>query len=508
MRLHCESATIMVMKKTHRARHSIQSLQVLFLLVFVFSIFLAVANLQTIREFFSRASGETADLIVDVQSIQGPLPQPWRNLAQGGEAHDWDLGPIVPSVKALEPEYIRIDHVYDFFNIVQRDGGNLRFDFSKLDAVLDDILATGAKPFISLSYMPPSIASSDIVSQPNNWGEWQQTVQRTIEHVSGTRGISDVYYEVWNEPDLFGGWKMYGDRSYVQMYSASARGAAAARGVRPFKFGGAATTALYKNWFVGLLKVTSENNLRMDFFSWHRYDRKLERFQQDIDEANTWLSDFPQYTNLELIISEWGHTPEVDAGYDTNFSAVHTAAASIVMAGEIDRAFVFEIEDGKHPGGQERWGRWGVLTHQSFGAQQKPRYQALRLMNRLQGSRLEVKGQGSWVKALASMSTPSSPQVLIANYDAAGRNAQAVPLTFTNILPGEYQLRQTFLGGRTNHQTIATESAIFKTTVSMPVNSVAVVELIPQFATESAQPLPPVQVKPDTIRTGFGRLLE
>src|SRR5690606_5022795 len=129
---------------------------------------------------------------------------PWRNLAQGGEDHNWRIGNLTEPVKTLKPEYIRIDHVYDFYDIVQGTPGNITFDWTKFDLIIDDILATGAKPYIALSYMPPAISSGDILAYPVHWSDWQLVVQKTIEHLSGTRKISDVYYEVWNEPDLFG----------------------------------------------------------------------------------------------------------------------------------------------------------------------------------------------------------------------------------------------------------------------------------------------------------------
>ena len=161
------------------------------------------------------------------------------------------IGPVVNQMKTLDPSYIRIDHIYDFFNIVQGSPGNLSFDFSRLDPMIDSILATGAKPLIALSYMPSVIAQDgNIINQPVDWNDWALTVQKTVEHYSGrgNKNIAGVYYEVWNEPDLFGGWKVYGDKNYITLYSYAATGANRATNVQPFAIGGPATTALYKNW--------------------------------------------------------------------------------------------------------------------------------------------------------------------------------------------------------------------------------------------------------------------
>ena len=113
-----------------------------------------------------------------------------------------------PQVAEVKTQYVRIDHIYDGFNVVNREDGNLKFDWTGLDRIVDKIRATGATPFLSLSYMPLAISKGDIVDEPKDWNEWALTVQRTIEYYSGEKGIANVYYEVWNEPDLFGKWTM------------------------------------------------------------------------------------------------------------------------------------------------------------------------------------------------------------------------------------------------------------------------------------------------------------
>lgn len=444
----------------------------------------SAAQIDQVREFFSRASGEPANLQVDVLNVVGTTPRPWRHLAQGGEEAAWRIEPIAGQVRALKPEYIRIDHIYDFYEIVQGTPGNLQFDFSKFDVILNDIEATGATPYIALSYMPPAISSGDIVATPQNWADWQLTVQKTIEHVSGTRNTPNVYYEVWNEPDLFGGYKYYGDKNYLTMYTYAAQGAQNARVRQNFKIGGPAITALYKNWFDALLTHAARNNLRLDFFSWHRYSYSIDQYRQDMTEARTWLQRYPGYENIELHITEWGHDSNNHAGYDTRFGAAHTVAGAIEMMGIVDKAFVFEIQDGKDPEGKPAWGRWGMLQHQSFGSTPKPRYRALQMIDRLGNLQLQVLGKGTWVKAAAALNNEGHPQVIIANYDQNGRNTENVPLTFTNIIPGEYTITKEFLSGLKQSEKVATTSTSVQTFVPMAVNDVALVTLTPVIPTQ------------------------
>ncbi len=448
------------------------------LVVLIVALVFGVQGVQIVRQYISRASSEPANITVNTKVVIGPLPRPWRYLAQGGEDADWRIQPINNQVKALNPEYIRIDHIYDFYDIVKGTPGNISFDFSKFDVILTDILATGAKPYISLSYMPPAISSGDIVATPQNYADWQLVVQRTIEHVSGTRGISDVYYEVWNEPDLFGGWKAYGSKNYLQLYGAAAQGAQNARVSQPFKIGGPATTALYKNWFDALLTYVTENNLRLDFFSWHRYSNDLDQYRKDMFEVQSWIQKYPQYQpTLEFHITEWGHDSKNHAGYDSAFGAAHTVAGAIEMIGVIDKAFVFEIQDGKDPSGQAYWGRWGMLTHREFGSQIKPRYKGMQLLESLGYERLQLLGKGTYVKAVAARKSETVFQVLLANYDPWAKNIENVPITFQNVTPGSYRVTKTYLSRAKEISTLPTTELGLQVMVPMNPSEVVLVEV-------------------------------
>ena len=435
---------------------------VITLLLIVGAMTAAMLNIKTVVEYFSRASYEPANITVDTSRVLGPVERPWRNLAQGGEDKAWRMSTLRGPVAALHPEYIRLDHIYDFYDVASGSPGNVQFNFSKLDLVIDDILATGAKPYLALSYMPSSLAQGgELVGQPIRYEDWQLIVQRLIEHVSGTRGISDVYYEVWNEPDLFGGWKYYGDKNYITLYAYASNGARAARGVKPFKLGGPAITALYKNWFDALATAAIENNYKFDFFSWHRYSSDINVYRSDMAQVQSWVEKYPQLKDsLEFHITEWGHNSDVDAGYDGKYSAAHTVAAAIEMVGIVDNAFLFEIQDGKDPGGKEYWGRWGLFTHSSFGSKAKPRYQALRLLDGIGGDQLHLLGKGSFVKALASRRADGAYVLVLSNFDPSGANSEVVPVLLQNVAEGDYLVEINYLS-KSKQQLLQTTTGTF-----------------------------------------------
>jgi len=440
---------------------------------------ITVITIHKTTNYLSRASGTPASLVVNYEGVIGMIPRIWRNLAQGGEESKTMLGEIVPEIKELKPDYIRLDHIYDAFGVISKIDNQLIYDWSKLDLAVDEILSTGAKPFLSLSYMPRSIASSDIVSPPNDWDEWGQVVQATVEHFSGrnNRDISGVIYEVWNEPDLFGGFKTYGSKNYLTMYEVSARAAMRAKNTNQFEIGGPATTALYKNWLEKLIKFAAEKHLRLDFLSWHRYDREIEVFERDAKQAMEWSENILAFTDLKFYVTEWGYDSENNPAYDTELSAIHTLAGVRTMMGRIDRAFIFEIKDG--PGEDKYWGRWGLLTHENFGkSERKPRYWAIKFLNELYPFRVSLAGEGSWVKGIASMDDKGNLRLLIVNYDPQGKHNEIVPISFENLPRKNFSYkRREFMGKTTRQARIATTSANWKITEYMNPNTAMILEL-------------------------------
>lgn len=440
---------------------------ILFLLIVAVSVPVSLILINQKTNFFNRASGVNANLLIDVARLVGneSRQESWRNLAQGGEEKGRQLLSVLDQTKTLKPNYIRIDHVFDYYTP------------EELDQVVKDITATGAKPFISLSYMPPTLAKGgDITGLPNDWNNWENLVTKTVERISGKAGlnINNVYYEVWNEPDLFGKFKTYGSKNYLELYNHTVRAATRANGVNAFKIGGPATTSYYDNWFKKLISYSDNNNLRLDFLSWHRYSKKLIDYEQD-------TISFIHYPNRELIISEMGPNSENDKVYDENFGAIHLIATTALLEGKIDKLFNFEIKDGMGP--QKYWGRWGMITHEKWGKPEvKPRYRAMQFLNNLiGGSNLSLEGQGSWVKAIAKRYDPPAGaveiKILIVNYDEYGNHAEAVPIKIINLPSNSFNLKRIDFNGGVNTEKIELPENIWETTLFFKSNTASILEL-------------------------------
>lgn len=456
-----------------------QLVQIGLLIALLFLLPLFVLTSQTVQTYFIRAFGVDAKLVVDVTRTNGQLEPVWQLFAQGGEESADMIAPVMAEVTQLNPRYIRIDHIFDHFDVVSRGGdGKLILSFAKLDPLITSIIKTGAKPFISLSYMPPALGTTgDITGKPKDWNEWKHIVQQTIEHISGktNRNLTDVYYEVWNEPDLFGNWRTYGDKNYLTLYEYAALGAREAQSTNAFKFGGPATTKLYKNWVREFAKSVTEKSLPLDFISWHLYSTNPLDYAENIADAREWLTEFPQLAQVPLIISEWGLDSNVNPRYDTKFAGAHTTAVIRQLIPTRTQAYSFELVDGRDPEGNALWGRWGLITHPSFGATPKLRYEVFKLLNRLVGDLLIVTGEGTWVTAIATKDNQTI-RILLTNYDANESHVEKTPLTISNLQNGTYTITQTRLGSQATTRSEVI-SGTFQTELIMPVNSVLLIEL-------------------------------
>lgn len=451
----------------------------------VILIFLTFAFIYFLKN--SHAFPRKAAIVINSQKIIAPLKTKWNALAQGGEEKGVRMfANIIPQVAALYPQYIRIDHIYDFYNVVSRDkNNNLVFNWDQLDRTVCDIYHTGAKPFFVLGYMPKALSKDGhLISEPNNWQDWAYLVQKTIERYSGKNTrlcqtisgywMRDIYYEVWNEPDLdtFGHWSLYKKgKNYKTLYYYSNLGAHQAQNVNHFSLGGPATTKAYKNWFQGLLSYIDKNKLRIDFLSWHHYTKDPDDYIDDAKKVRSWLTGpYQRFSHLPLIISEWGYDSEPNPLAYTKVGAAYTITSIRNLIDQnIKLAFLFEIKDGPQP-------RWGILNYQG---EKTPRYQALKLVNKLSDKRLAVSGEGTFVRTIATRSR-NKISVLLVNFDRRNKNFEAVPISFTNLNNKTYSLETNYLSGDKGFiKNLLPEEGVIKRKIIMPPNSIVLLKLQP-----------------------------
>jgi len=441
--------------------------------ILLFLPLLLFATYQSVT-LITRAVGTPANIIVDTKAVLEPIKTDFYHaFAQGGEEAEDMIAPISAEVKSLRPKLIRIDHIYDNFSVVKKDGGNLSFDWSRLDGAINTILATGAKPVLALSYMPAAIAKGGvIINPPDNWDDWATVVEKTIQHYSGKgeKNLGGIYYEVWNEPDLgsFGSWKLSGEKNYLTLYKYAADGAKRVQNANYFYLGGPATTGLYKNWIMAL----ASTGARVDFFSWHSYLPDPKRYVTDQENFITWMLPYPWHTLKPTMITEFGFTGDKSTLYNTTYAAAYTAAVIRQMiSGGASHIFSFELKDG--PG---QTNGWGLIGHQNAGKKIKPRYSVYGFIDQMVGNRLQVTGEGTWVTGFASINNKTI-RLFLVNFDKSGSHVETVPVKFTNLDPGTYTVRQHFLFGSDSKTQQPITDGILEQKIYMATQTMVIIEL-------------------------------
>lgn len=451
--------------------------KLLFLVPLIATLPLVILATKKVLNPSKQASGKLANISVDASLPQSPInPQLWQNFSQGGEEPKDMLAPVISEVAALSPQLIRVDHIYDYYNVYRSENS---FDFSQLDKVVKTIIQTGAKPMLCLSYTPANLSGNgQITSVPKNWQAWQNLVKATVERYSGRNGlnITNVYYEVYNEPDLFGGWHYGKEPNYLTLYYYSILGAKSAQNVNSFKIGGPAITGFYPNWIKALLNYASKNNLPVDFVSWHRYSENLPDYDSDFESLNQILTDYPAYFSVERVISEFGPESEYSSWYSSQTGAAHAIAVSTHLLGKVHRVFAFELKDGPEKAGVENSRQWGMIGHETNGKKTKPRYQAYLFLNQLKGKRLLLEGEGSWVSGTAAKDG-NMIKILLVNFDPHGRHSEIVPLRVNNLSSGNWQIDLDYLFSPDSKQNkLVSEGKLFQR-VSLSANDAVLITL-------------------------------
>jgi hypothetical protein len=454
-------------------------MRIILLIFAVLAVFFSVYLVSQQIRILPKAAGTNANILVDTTVDQGQITPIWQALAQGGEEL-FPFDAVQAEVTDLKPKYIRIDHLYDFYNVVDQQGNQLIFDWTRLDKVVKQILGMGALPFLSLSYMPPAIAqNNDIVAAPAIWENWSEVVENTIEHFSGRSNLNlnNVIYEVWNEPDLFGNWRIGGKKDYLLLYKYAIDGATRAENVNVFKIGGPAITAPYKNWVDKFLKYIFDNNLRLDFYSWHKYSLNPADFLIDVNKIDTWLFQNAGYT-LPKYITEFGSVSDKSTYHDTIFDAAHLVATTRQLLQRVDLEFTFEIKDGPSAKGEKYQGGWGVLTHESAGSvEKKPKYLALMFLSRMVGNRLSLEGEGTWVTGFASKNG-NNLTIILANFDQESKHSENFPLVIKNLENGSYLYQETYLSGSSKNIQEEVINQSLNKGIFLTPNNVVLIELI------------------------------
>ena len=328
--------------------------------------------------------------------------------------------------------------------------GSLAFDFSRVDASYDELLRTGLRPVVELSFMPAALARDPgqtvfayrgIISPPADWTEWRQLVTALVAHLVERYGLDEVAhwaFEVWNEPNLEVFW-LGTMADYLRLYDEAAR---AVKAISPrLLVGGPATAA--GEWIEALAAHARSDDVPLDFVSTHTYGNLPVDPRPALDRHG--------FGGVPVWWTEWG------VG-STHFGPVHDGVlgAPFVLSGfrsaqgRLNAVAYWVISDHF-----EELGRPPRLFHNGFGLLsvgnlRKPRYWAVHLAEQLGDHVLAAttKGDGAevLVQAWAARHDDGTIDVLVWNGTINAALAQGDPrldrriaLTVSGLQAAVYQ---------------------------------------------------------------------
>ena len=270
--------------------------------------------------------------------------------------------------------------LHDDNHVVARDpDGSLRFDFTAVDALYDQILGIGIRPVVELSFMPAVIARDPeqtvfayggIISPPSDWAEWRAVVHALAAHLVERYGIDEVSqwgFEVWNEPNLEVFWTG-SQQEYLRLYDEAA---AAVKAVdRRLLVGGPSTAA--GEWIEALTAHAEHTGVALDFLTSHTYgnlpvDTRGSLHRHGFADIPTWWT-------------EWGvGSTHYGPIHDGVIGAPFALSGYLDVQDRMDALAYWVISDHF-----EELGRPPALFHNGFGLLtvgnlRKPRYWAAHL---------------------------------------------------------------------------------------------------------------------------------
>ena len=256
---------------------------------------------------------------------------------------------------------------------------------------------------------------------PSNYANWDAMVTAVVDKIINTYGITNAYFEIWNEPDL-GSWTGT-ENEYFELFEHTYDAIKLVNINIPV--GGPATNHWGKNInfeppygylsnqiadssLIGhIIDSTYVWNKPLDFISWHNFNLVHQTNQNAIDYINQKYSGLGLSTP-ELMVSEW-NTPSVIR--DTPLQKSFFIKSQIEMAKtSIDNNIVANWQD-FNQSTNEFHNDYGLLT---YGSIHKPAYKALILSNKLKGSL--ISNTSSAPSDIITTISNDTLNVLIANY--------------------------------------------------------------------------------------------
>ena len=197
--------------------------------------------------------------------------------------------------------------LHDDLGVYREEAGHSSYDFARVDAVYDRVLAAGLRPVVEVSFMPRDLAADaeptifeyrGHISPPRDWERWGELCRRLAAHLVERYGLEEVRgwgVEIWNEANLEVFWSGTQAESF-RLYEIAPH---AIRSVDDkLLVGGPASAAA--GWIADFLDFVVDEASPCDFLTTHTYGN----LPLDVREAAR-----ARGLDHEVWWTEWGASP-------------------------------------------------------------------------------------------------------------------------------------------------------------------------------------------------------
>ncbi len=276
-------------------------------------------------------------IVVDFSRPQKPLTPFWTatGFSPAEIAETPQMKQVLKEVGALPNKGISYIRPHYLLNLVAVEGlktQNPTYDWSRLNAVLDEIVGNDLRLIFELMGTPSNQLDKTAGTFDKNFQEqtggtttdfdnledenqirlWKKFVTDLATHLEaryGTETVRSWYFETTNEPDLDIFWK-YDVPTFLNYYDACSEGLKATDD--QLRFGGPGTANDLQPIFKELLQhcdtgtnfFTGEQGVRLDFISVHMKDDPYDMLQRELETVDYIRTNHPKFADLPFFNDE------------------------------------------------------------------------------------------------------------------------------------------------------------------------------------------------------------
>ncbi|MBP3919256.1 MAG: hypothetical protein J6I50_08820 [Clostridia bacterium] len=182
------------------------------------------------------------------------------------------------------------------------------YDFQLTDEYLETIMAAGTQVFYRLGSKIEHNSKKYGILPPKDFQKWAVICEHIIAHINegwaNGHHMGVVYWEIWNEPDLYGKCWLGTPEQFYELYAVTAKHLKAR--FPHLKIGGPAVTGYNEGWLRPFFARIRDEHLPFDFYSWHCYANTVEALCRNVQLHRALLDEYG-FSDTESILNEWNY---------------------------------------------------------------------------------------------------------------------------------------------------------------------------------------------------------